>query len=221
MRESKNYGLKLVVIGGYAVKAYTTGYRATKDIDCVILEREIGKLIALLKNLGYEVRKTEFGLVGKRKFNNDFIDLHISTGGIFDISTNKTYLVNEKTLKRSKLLEISGFFKETETKVKAYIISLEELIILKLMTKRRDKDIVDTIALLIDRGKEIDLRFFAENCSKRNLNRHIRDNILSLIGVIRRGEMKRVWLSITGRRLMRRTETEIVRLLRSLENELR
>ncbi|MCS4540805.1 MAG: hypothetical protein HY929_00550 [Euryarchaeota archaeon] len=85
VRESKTYGLKLIVIGGYAVKAYTAGYRATKDIDCVILKKEIGKLIALLKSLGYEVGKTEFGLAGKRKFNNDFIDLHISTGGIFDI----------------------------------------------------------------------------------------------------------------------------------------
>ena len=219
--ESKNYGLKLVVIGGYAVKAYTTGYRATKDIDCVILKKEIGGLIALLKDLSYEVGKTEFGLAGKRKFNDDFIDLHISTGGVFDISTKKTYSVDEETFKRSKLLEISGFFKETEVKVKAHVISLEELLILKLMTKRRDKDMVDIISLAIDREKEINHKLFVENCSKRSLNRHIRDNILSLIGVIRSGEMKKVWLSMTGRRLMRKTEIEIVRLLRTLENELR
>jgi len=221
VNESKNYGLNLLVIGGYAVKAYTRGYRATKDIDCVILKKETGRLIALLKNLGYEVRKTDFGLAGKRKFNNDFIDLHISTGGIFDISTKKTYSVNEETFKKSKLLEISGFFKETKAKVKAHVISLEELLILKLMTKRRDKDMVDIISLIIDRKSEINHKLFVEDCSKRNLNRHIRDNILSLIGIIRSGEMKAVWLNITGKRLMEKTETEIVKLFRTLENELR
>jgi len=49
VKEAKNWKLNLVVIGGYAIRAYTKGYRYTKDI---------GGLIALLKDLGYKVKET-------------------------------------------------------------------------------------------------------------------------------------------------------------------
>ena len=34
-KEAEGWGLNLVLIGGYAVRAYTRGYRYTKDIDLV------------------------------------------------------------------------------------------------------------------------------------------------------------------------------------------
>jgi hypothetical protein len=110
-KEAEGWGLNLVLIGGYAVRAYTRGYRYTKDIDLVAPMTEMGRLIALLKSLGYEVKEAKFGLVGSKKLDGGFIDLHISIGEIWDISTNKRYAIDE-LLKESERMEISGFFED-------------------------------------------------------------------------------------------------------------
>ena len=218
--EARKWRLKLLVIGGYAVRAYTSGYRATKDIDCVISKEETGGLVALLKKLGYVVKETEFGLTGKRKINHQYIDLHISVGEIYDVSTGERYPVNKETFNNAELLEISGHHKETKTKVKAHVISLEELLILKLMTRKRDKDIVDIVALLIDKGNKIRTDNFVKIAQRVNLSRHIRDSLLFLIGQIRTHDARKIWFSITGKILMRKTENELTRKLRNLEEKL-
>lgn len=67
IEEADKFGMKLAVIGGYAVRAYTRGYRYTKDIDAVIQNEDRGGLVALLKSLGYDIRKTEFGIASSKK----------------------------------------------------------------------------------------------------------------------------------------------------------
>ena len=86
-QEARKLGIGLVLIGGYAVAAYTRGYRYTKDIDLVADKPTIGRLKGLLSGLGYSIRDTEFGIAGSKRVNKDFIDLHISVGKIHDIST--------------------------------------------------------------------------------------------------------------------------------------
>jgi len=93
IEEAEKWRIKLVLIGGYAVRAYTKGYRFTKDIDLVTTKEALGNLKALLKFLGYSSRDTEFGVAGSKKFNEGFIDMHISVGRIFDMSTGLTYPV--------------------------------------------------------------------------------------------------------------------------------
>jgi len=107
IRESKKLGIRLVLIGGYAVGAYTRGYRYTKDIDLVADKPAIGKLKGLLSSLGYSTRDTEFGLAGSKRLNQEFIDLHISVGKIHDVSTNKDYPVNSTLFKEAKRLNES------------------------------------------------------------------------------------------------------------------
>ncbi len=220
VRETKKWQLNLVVIGGYAVRAYTRGYRYTKDIDLIASKKDMGELIALLKGLGYRVGKTEFGLKGKKKLDSGFIDLDISIGEVRDISTNKRYPPGE-ILEGSKTCEISGFFEEgRRVKIKTSVASLEDLVALKLMTRGREKDIVDVISLLIDRWDEINLKRFSSKCSKAGLNRHLRNQIFNLIGLIRTGESGKIWLKITGQRLMRKTETHLIKSLKELEKVL-
>jgi hypothetical protein len=220
VKEADGCGLNLVVIGGYAVRAYTRGYRYTKDIDLVAALTEMGRLIALLKSLGYEVKETKFGLAGSRKLDGGFIDLHISVGEIWDISTNKRYAIDE-ILKESERMEISGFFEEgRKIKIKAFIAPLEDLVIVKLMTRGREKDMVDLISLITDRWDKLDLQKFSSKCSKADLSRHVREQVLNLIGLIRTGEARKIWPSITGRRLIRKTETDLIRHLREMEKVL-
>lgn len=220
VKEAERWGLNLVVIGGYAVRAYTRGYRYTKDIDLVASMTEMGRLIALLKSMGYEVKETKFGLVGRKKLDGGFIDLHISIGEIWDISTNKRYAIDE-ILKESKCMEISGFFEEgRKIKIKVFVAPLEDLVILKLMTRGREKDMIDLISLITDRCDKLDPKKFSSKCSKADLSRHVREQVLNLIGLIRTGEARKIWLSITGRRLIRKTETDLIRHLREMEKVL-
>lgn len=51
-----------------------------------------GNFTALLKSLNYEVRETDFGLAAIKEFDSDFIDIHISVGEIFDMSSGLSYL---------------------------------------------------------------------------------------------------------------------------------
>jgi len=218
VQRTKRFGLNPVVIGGYAVRAYTRGYRYTKDIDLVILKKELGRLIALLKSLGYTIKETKFGLSGNKKLNGGFIDLHISFGDVWDISTNNKYPVDE-ILKGSKRMKISGFFEAgRKIKIKISVASLEDLLILKLMTKGREKDVVDSISLIIDRWDELNLENFSSKCSKAKLSKHIRERILRLIGFIRSGKARKIWLYVTGQRLMRKTEMDLIKHLRKMES---
>jgi len=220
VKEAKNWKLNLVVIGGYAIRAYTKGYRYTKDIDLVSSKKDIGGLIALLKDLGYKVKETQFGLKGKKKLNGGFINLDISIHEVWDVSTDKRYPADE-ILKESRSMEISGFFeKGRKIRVKASVASLEDLIILKLMTRGRERDVIDIISLLIDRWNNLDLEKLAIKCSRSNLSRHIRDQALGIVALIRSGEARKIWLSITGQRLMRKTETELIRHLREIDKRL-
>jgi hypothetical protein len=141
LKEAQNQGIKLVVIGGYAVAAYTRGYRFTKDIDLVADKPALGKLTGLLKGLGYVVRDTEFGIAGKKKLNSAFIDLHISVGRIYDISTGKEYPVDASIFKNAKRLIVRGYLSRA-TSLKATVVELEALVILKMMPVGRDKDAV-------------------------------------------------------------------------------
>jgi predicted amidohydrolase len=55
LRQAHKQDVKLVIIGGYAVSAYTRGYRYTKDIDLVADTPTLGKLKGLLKVRGYVI----------------------------------------------------------------------------------------------------------------------------------------------------------------------
>jgi len=220
VREAEKWGLNLVIIDGYAVRAYTRGYRYTKDIDLVSPKKEMSSLIALLKVRGYNIQETKFGLAGSKKLNGGFIDLHISIGEVWDVVTDNRYPVGE-ILKESRIREISGFFEEgRKTKVKAMVIPLEDLMILKLMTRGREKDIVDIISLLTERGDEVNINNFTGKCLRAGLGRHIRNHILELIGQIRNGSARKIWVSLTGQRLMGKTEMDLVKLLKKLSEGL-
>jgi hypothetical protein len=99
--EAKKWGIRLVIIGGYAIRAYIKGYRFTKDIDLVITKEALGKLKVLLQYLGYAYRETEFGIAGSKKFNEGFIDLHVSIENILDISTGTSIPVTEDLFKEA------------------------------------------------------------------------------------------------------------------------
>ena len=155
MEEAEKWAIKLVLIGGYAVRAYTKGYRFTKDIDLVTTKETLGNLKALLQYLGYTLRDTEFGVAGSKKFNEGFIDLHINVGKIFDMSTSLTYPVTDKMFLNAKKLKITGYHKASDQHAcMAPVVDFETLLVLKLIPTGRIKDTIDILSPLLDKGEK-------------------------------------------------------------------
>jgi predicted nucleotidyltransferase len=220
LQEAHEQGVKLVIIGGYAVAAYTRGYRYTKDIDLVADIPTLGKLKGLLKGRGYAIRDTEFGIAGKKKLDGGFIDLHISVGKIYDISTDKEYPVDSSFFKNARRLTVRGYISKA-TSLKAAVVELETLIVLKTMPIRRDKDAVDLISLLRDRRKELNLETLAERAESSGLTSHMLDRIRDYAKRLRENDLDRVWFGMTATRLPFTEKREIAKVFSNLANLLR
>jgi hypothetical protein len=221
--QSHKLGIGLMLIGGYAVAAYTRGYRYTKDIDLVAEKQSLGKLRGLLNGLGYSIRNTEFGIAGTKRLNgddNNFIDLHISVGKVHDISTNNDFPVDHSLFKKAKRLEVKGFYSET-TLVKAPIVDLETILILKFIPRGRDKDAVDLISLIADRGKDVDFRLMAKFATEANLSVHLLDRVRDYATRVKKGELDKIWSGMTGARLSFVQKRELLQFLRRLADQLR
>jgi hypothetical protein len=211
--EASKWEIKLVLIGGYAVRAYTIGYRYTKDMD-FIAKGDVWKLKGFLNSLGYEAAEKRDILTGRKKIDGGYIDLHISIGEVFDISTGKSYPLTDEILNSARLLSISGYHEEgRKISVKASVVALEDLLIMKLMTKTREKDRVDIISLIIDQWKNLDLEKLSKCCAAAGLSRHISDSAFELAGIIRKGTFRKIWLDFTGRKMTMKEEQQAAKNL--------
>jgi hypothetical protein len=223
VKKSEEWTISMTVIGGYAVRAYTNAYRHTKDIDLAVAKEERGKFIALLKSLSYVTRSTDFGIAASRKFDSDFIDVHISFGRIFDISTGLSYHVDEELFKESRTAVVRPRYaanKQFETK--APIVDLNTLLVLKLMPQGRpEKDSIDIISLILDRVQEISVNDVIKKCERANLKEHISSQIQKFAKAVREGEMGRTWSQVTGTTLTGVRVRSVQKFLRELNKALR
>jgi len=215
LKEAHNQGIKLVIIGGYAVAAYTRGYRYTKDIDLVADKPASGKLKGLLTSLGYSIRDTEFGIAGSKKLNGGFIDLHISVGRIYDASTGKEFPVNESLFRNAKQLTVRGYVSKN-TSLKAAIVDLETLVVLKTMPVGRNKDAMDLLSLLRDKRREIDLKLLAQRAKAADLTEHLLERIRDYARRLRDDELDKIWFDMTGTRFPFAEKREIARFFSRL-----
>jgi hypothetical protein len=223
VKNAKGWRVETVVIGGYAVRAFTNAYRHTKDIDMAVAKEERGKFTALLKGLGYELRDTEFGLAASKKFDSDFIDVHISVGKIYDISTGNSYPITKQLFdEKNDLLVRSRYDENRKFDTTAPIVDLNTLIILKLIPKgRHEKDAIDIISLILDQRERIDISKIVKQCKETVLTDHIRSQIQEFAKKVNDGEMDKVWSGVTGARLAGVQRRNIQKFLRELDGSLR
>jgi hypothetical protein len=223
VKNAKEWGVKTVVIGGYAVRAFTNAYRHTKDIDMAVAKEERGKFTALLKDLNYDLRDTEFGLAASKKFDSDFIDVHISVGKIFDISTGNSYPITKQLFdEKTDLLVRSRYDDNKKFDTTAPIVDLNTLIILKLIPKGRpEKDAIDIISLIFDQLQRIDISKIVKHCKDTGLTDHIRSQIQEFAKNMNDGRMDRVWSDVTGVKMTGVQRRSIQKFLRELDSSLR
>ena len=222
IQEAKRWEIALAVIGGYAVRAYTRAYRFTKDIDLVTTKEALGKLKGLLEYLGYEYRETEFGVAGSKKFNEGFIDIHISVGKILDISTGLSIPVTDMMFKEADELLVKGHYEESKPFAsKSPVVALETLLLLKLIPVRREKDAIDIMILLIDKGKEVDTNKLSEKCREYEVKDHLISQLRHYADFIRKRDMEKLWFGVTGLRLTQKQKREVLRFIRETIDSLR
>lgn len=223
VEKAKEWGVETVVIGGYAIRAFTNAYRHTKDIDMAVAKEEKGKFTALLKSLDYKLRDTEFGLAASKKFDSDFIDVHISVGKIYDISTDYSYPITKQLFdEKSNLLVRSRYDDNRKFDTTAPIVDLNTLIILKLIPRGRpEKDAIDIISLILDQQERINISKLVKQCKETGLTDHIRSQIQEFAKKVNDGEMDRVWSGVTGVKMTGVQRRSIQKFLRELDSSLR
>ncbi|MEX0656320.1 MAG: hypothetical protein WD154_02095 [Nitrosopumilaceae archaeon] len=215
--------VETVVIGGYAVRAFTNAYRHTKDIDIAVGKEEKGKFTALLKSLGYKLRNTEFGIAASKKFDSDFIDVHISIGKIYDMSTRLSYPITKQLFDEKQIMLVRSRYdvnKNFETK--SSIVDLNTLIILKLIPKGRpEKDAIDITSLILDQSGKICNTEIVKKCKDAKITDHIRSQIQEFARRVNNGEIDRLWSEVTGARMTGVQRRNIQKFLRNLDNALK
>ncbi len=223
VEKAREWGVETIVIGGYAVRAFTNAYRHTKDIDMAVAKEEKGKFTALLKDLHYKLRDTDFGLAASKKFDSDFIDVHISVGKIYDMSTDHSYPVTKQLFEeKNNLLVRSRYDANRKFDTMAPIVDLNTLIILKLIPNGRpEKDAIDIVSLILDQQQRIDISKIVKRCKEAELTDHIRSQIQEFATKANSGEMDKVWSDVTGVKMSGVQRRNIQKFLRELDRSFK
>lgn len=223
VEKSKEWNIDLVVIGGYAVRAFTNAYRHTKDIDMAIGKEEKGNFIALLKSQGYQTGDTEFGLGAQKPFDSDFIKVHISVGKVYDKSSGLSYPITKELFDEGKTRLVRTRYpvnKPHETN--APIVDLNTLIILKTMPEGRlEKDAIDIVSLILDQRQELDIDDIVRKCNDAMLTDRILSQLQDFATRLNNGEMLRIWSSVTGTRLTGAQQKNVRQFIKEFDKKLK
>jgi len=210
-QEAKKFQIDFILIGGYAVRAYTNprSWRFTKDMDFITTRKDLGALRGVFALLGYSFDETEFGVKGRKMFDKSSIELHISVDRVIDWSTGLEYKLPEDIFTKASELNVKASLEENEgLEVNVMVAPMEDIVIMKLMTER-PRDHFDAIAMILDSFGKLDIPRFNEICSRNDLYLHIKKRLDSILADIKRSLTKKLWREFTGRELIRQQEIEL------------
>jgi len=208
---AQNFQIGLILIGGYAVRAYTNprSWRFTKDMDFITTSKDLGALRGVLDLLEYSSERTEFGLKGRKKVNKNSVELHVSVDKVIDWSTGREYKLPEDVFARADSVSVKASLEENMgLEVNVKVAPVEDVVIMKLMTER-PRDHFDAIAIILDSFDDLDMLKFKENCNQDDLSRHICNRLESVLADLRRGLVKELWREYTRREFIRQQRVDL------------
>jgi predicted nucleotidyltransferase component of viral defense system len=217
-KEAKKFRIYLMIIGGYAVRAFTQerSWRFTKDIDFITTRKGLTALRGIFELLKYAFEKTDFGVKGSKMIGTESIELHISVDKVIDWSTGLEYILTEDVLAKSTEMNIKPYFEENgQIQVIMKVAPIEDVLIMKLMTERT-RDHFDAIAMILDSFERLNIGRFWTNSKLSNLDQHVRKRLTSFLADIKKGLTKKIWKEFTGREFIREQEV----MLKERINEL-
>jgi predicted nucleotidyltransferase component of viral defense system len=210
-REAKRFQIDLILIGGYAVRAYTKprSWRFTKDIDFITTRRALTALRGVFELLTYGFERTEFGVKGSKKINRESIELHISVDKVIDWSTGLEYNLAEDIFTKATRMNIKASFEENrDLEVGVKVAPIEDVLIMKLMTERT-RDHFDAIAIILDLFEKVNVQRFWANSKQSNLDQQLRKRLNSLLADLKKGLVKKLWKEFTEREFIREQEVTL------------
>lgn len=115
-QKATNFGMGFILIGGYAVRAYTNprSWRFTKDIDFITTRRDLVALRGVFELLEYGFEQREFGVKGSKKIDITSIELHISVDKVIDWSTGLEYKLPEDIFTRAGKKNIKALWRKMQ-----------------------------------------------------------------------------------------------------------
>lgn len=214
LEHAKQQSVALVLIGGYAARAYTkpAHYRGTKDIDFITQKTGLGSLKGLLKELGYDIQTTPHGLKALKRVEHGEIKLDIAVGAIIDDSTGKAYTPRPESIANALRLMITAFYEENASlNIEAPVVPLKDELLMKLLTEaaQRPRDKFDVVAMLLDSFGELDTDAFAEDCRRSNLDELIRKRLEVLLVQAKQGKLRGLWKEYANLEFTQAQETEV------------
>lgn len=210
-KEAKNFQIDLILIGGYAVRAYTNprSWRFTKDIDFITTRKNLTALRGVFELLGYDFEQTEFGVKASKKINITSIELHISVDKVIDWSTKLEYKLPEDIFTKAGKTNVKASLEENEgLDISVKVAPIEDVLVMKLMTER-PRDRFDAVAIIIDSFERVDVLRFWTNSRQSNLAQHISKRLNSVLANIKMGLVKKLWREFTGREFIREQEVTL------------
>ena len=208
---AQNFQIGLILIGGYAVRAYTNprSWRFTKDMDFITTSKDLGAFLGVLDLLGYGSERTEFGLRGSKNVNKNSVELHVSIDKVIDWSTGREYKLAEDIFAKADNVSVKASLEENVgLEVSVKVAPVEDVLIMKLMTER-PRDHFDAIAVILDSFNDLDKLRFKENCNQDDLRRHICNRLESVLADLRRELVKDLWREFTGREFIRQQRVDL------------
>ena len=221
--KAKEWGVELLIIGGWAVNAHVGAYRYTKDIDLVMKTLDLGSLKALLKYQGYQVEDRGIYIAGQKETEDVQLKVHISVGDIVDTSRGSAlkYSVDENAYRNAPLLPIRSFHSQCrEYELDAPILPLNDLFITKLLPVGRDLDLVDVISMILRYDKELQQDFIADEVRKNELTDAIQSRIEDVSHDVRSGKLDEIWRAQVGTRISKKNRRQILVFLGELSSTL-
>ena len=222
--KAKEWGIQLLVIGGWAVNAHVSAYRYTKDIDLVMKPVDLGHLKALLKQHGYDVEDMQIYIKGQKETEDVQAKVHISIGDIVDTSRGfpLKYSIGENAYRDAPLLTLKSYHLQCrEYELEAPILPLNNLFISKLLPVGRDLDLADVVSMILQYGKELQLDFIANEVGKNDLTNAIQSRIEDASHDVRSGKLDEIWRVQVGTRISQKNRRQILVFLRELSSTLR
>ncbi len=225
IQRARDWGvlLRIMVIGGQAVLGYCGRVRTTKDTDIVSPDEERGHLIQLLKECGFDVEESTFGLRARRQSNGYPDIIHISLGDIADESRGARnilhYPVPESTYKNAIELPLHGLApNKTSPAPMAPVMPLEDLLITKILPVGRTTDMEDAVLLIATVSDQFSLDDLAVKIrALEELRLAILERLEDLARYILEQKLGRVWL---GRAWTPAERDRVLRFIRNLDSKI-
>jgi hypothetical protein len=135
-------GVRFMVAGAYAFFVYTGIFRDTKDLDLMLLRRDVPAAFEALERAGFQTDLLDPGWIGKAYAGESFIDLIFS-------SSNGLGVVDEQWFQNAWLATVLGH--------PCAVAPVEEIIFTKAFVGERERyDGADVNHLIYARGQEMD-----------------------------------------------------------------